>query len=72
MNTIDKILLTIAIFILLFTVTVIVLFCLFQSTPDTLVECVFGLMGSEVIITAVIWYMKRRFNLIKDEDNEDE
>ena len=69
MTTLDKILLTIAIFILLFTITMIVIFCLFQSTPDTLVECVFGLAGNEAIVTAIIWYMKRRFKLKENKEN---
>ena len=72
MNTLDKILLTIAIFILLFTITMIVIFCLFQSTPDTLVECVFSLCGGEAVITFLLWYAKRRFNLLKDNEDDDD
>ena len=60
MNTIDKILLGCAIFILVFTITMIVLFCVFQSTPDVLIESVFGLMSGEVVITFVIWWIKRK------------
>ena len=60
MNTIDKILITLASFIFGFTITMIVIFCIYQVTPDTLIECVYSLAGSEAIITAVIWYAKKK------------
>lgn len=60
MNTIDKILLSCAIFLVLFTVCMIVIFCIYQSVPDTLVDAVFGLMGSEVFITFAIWWIKKK------------
>ena len=60
MTTLDKILLFVAIFILLFTITMIVIFCLFQSTPDTLIESVFGLVSGEAFITFVIWWIKKK------------
>ena len=66
MNTIDKILIGCAIFILLFTITMIVIFCLFQSTPDTLVECVFGLFSGETVITFFIWWIKKKSAARKD------
>ena len=59
MNTIDKILLTLAGFIFGFTVTMIVLFCIFQVTPDTLIECVFACCASEAVITFAIWWIKK-------------
>ena len=73
MNTIDKILLGLVGFLIGFTITIIILFCIFQSTPDTLVECVFSLAGSEAIITAVIWYVKKKYakdNRRKKNDGE--
>ncbi len=39
---IDKVLITVAIFDALFVITMIVLFCLYQSVPDTLIISVFG------------------------------
>ena len=60
MNTIDKILLSCAIFLVMFTVCMIVIFCIYQSVPDTLVDAVFGLMGSEAIITFAIWWVKKK------------
>ena len=60
MNTIDKILIACAIAVIVFTVTMIVIFCIFQSVPDTLIDAVFGLMGSEAIITFAIWWVKKK------------
>lgn len=59
MNTIDKILLTLAGFIFGFTVTMIVIFCIYQVTPDTLIECVFACVSSEAVITFAIWWIKK-------------
>lgn len=69
MNTIDKILIACAIAVIVFTVTMIVIFCIFQSVPDTLIDAVFGLMGSEAIITFAIWWIKKKANR-KDKDND--
>lgn len=60
MNTIDKILLACAIFLLLFTISMIVIFCIYQSVPDTLIDSVFSLMGGEAVITFVIWWVKKK------------
>lgn len=71
MNTIDKILLACAITLLLFTVTMIVIFCVYQVTPDTLIECVFACCSSEAVITFAIWWIKKKANR-KDKDNDRE
>lgn len=71
LNTIDKILLTLAGFIFGFTVTMIVIFCIYQVTPDTLIECVFACCSSEVVITFAIWWIKKKANR-KDKDNDRE
>lgn len=60
MNTIDKILLVCASVLLAFTITMIVIFCLFQSVPDTLIQCVFGALAGEGMITFAIWWIKKR------------
>lgn len=60
MNTIDKILIACAIAVIFFTITMIVIFCIFQSVPDTLIDAVFGLMGSEAVITFAIWWIKKK------------
>ena len=62
MTTIDKILLACAIVLVLFTVSMIVIFCVYQAVPDTLIDAVYGLAGSEAIITALIWYAKKKIN----------
>lgn len=60
MSTIDKVLLGLVGFLFGFTVSMIVIFCIFQVTPDTLIECVFSCAGCEAIITFAIWHIKRR------------
>ena len=59
MNTIDKILLACSIFLLLFTIVMIVIFCIYQSVPDTLIDSVFGIFSCEAFITMAIWAIKR-------------
>lgn len=69
MSTIDKILCGLVAFLIAFIITIIILFCIYQSTPDTLVECVFTLCGSEAIITAIIWYVKKKYTR-RDKDGK--
>ena len=66
LNTIDKILITLASFIFGFTITMIVIFCIYQVTPDTLIECVFACCSSEAVITFAIWWIKKKANNKKD------
>lgn len=58
-NDIDKILLFCAISIILFTLTMIVLFCIYQSVPDTLITAFFGLFTAEGCICWRIWNKKQ-------------
>lgn len=67
MNTIDKILIGLAVFVLAFVLTMIVLFCIFQSVPDTLIECVFTLASSEAVITFAIWWIKKKHGGTKND-----
>lgn len=60
MNTLDKILIGCSIFLILFTITMIVIFCCYQTTPDVLIESVFSLFSAEAVITMVIWWIKRK------------
>lgn len=46
-NVFDKILLIMALFILLFVVAMIIIFCVYQSIPDSLIMGVFGLCAGE-------------------------
>lgn len=66
MKTLDKILLILGVFIGLFIITMIVLFCIFQSIPDTLVVAVLGSGTSEAVLTCVITCIKKKAR-IKDD-----
>ena len=66
MNTIDKILFGLVGFIIGFTISMIVIFCIFQSIPDVLVECVFTAGCSEAIITFAIWWLKKKYGNQKE------
>ena len=77
MTTIDKILIAIVGFLLGFSITMIVLFCIFQQVPDTLIECFFGVAGSEFVISFCIWWIKKKYGKNvsktcqdKEKDNE--
>ena len=60
MNTIDKILISCAIAVIAFTVAMIVIFCIFQSIPDTLVDNFYNLFTGEAVITFLIWWIKKK------------
>ena len=70
MNTLDKVLISLAVFIIIFTITIIVLFCVFQAIPDTLVNAVFGVVSSETVLTFLIWYLKRKGQKKNEKVNE--
>lgn len=52
--TMDRILVAMGIFLVLFAITMIILFVLFQSTPDALIMAVFGICGFECGAMAAI------------------
>ena len=70
MSTIDKILISCALAVIVFTVTMIVIFCIYQSTPDTLIECFFGLFTGEAFITFAIWWIKKNYTRRTKEDGK--
>ena len=73
MSTIDKILIICGIAVIVFTITIIVIFCIFQSIPDVLVENFFNLFTGETFITFAIWWVKKRYTRRnKDEDKVNE
>ena len=73
MSTIDKILILCGIAVIVFTVTMVVIFCIFQSIPDVLVENFFNLFTGETFITFAIWWVKKRYTRrTKDEDKINE
>lgn len=69
MSTIDKILISCAIAVIVFTVTMIVIFCIFQSVPDTLIENFFNLFTGEIVLTFCIWWIKKKYS--KEKGNEE-
>ena len=61
LNTLDRILIGCAAFLVSFTITMVVVFILFQNVPDTLITSVFSVLGGEVTLTFIIWYIKKRY-----------
>ena len=54
MKTRNKVLLALGIFIAAFIITMIVIFCVYGSTPDMLIQYVLGAGGLEALILAGI------------------
>lgn len=51
--------------IIIFTIVMIILFCLYQQVPDVLVTCYYGCFAGEVLMAALIKIMK-----LKGEDRD--
>lgn len=60
LKTLDLILLLMGVFLLLFTVTMIVLWVTTGGVPDTLIGCVFGACIGEAGITGMITNTKNK------------
>ncbi len=60
LNTIDKVLIFCTAVLLIFTIVMIVIFCIYQSIPDTLVGAVFSAFGVETINTVMIYKDKKK------------
>ena len=60
LNTIDKILIFCTVLLLIFTITMIIIFCIYQSVPDTLIGAFFSAFGVETINTVIIYKDKKR------------
>lgn len=60
MTTIDRILLGCAVTIIVFTITMVVIFCIFQAVPDTLIDNFYNLFTGEAVITFLIWWIKKK------------
>lgn len=60
MNTMDKILLIIGIFLLLFTIIMIWMFSTYNTVPDTLITCVFAATTGELGVMGWIKTCKER------------
>ena len=71
LNTLDKILIGCASFLVSFTITMVVVFIVFQDVPDTLITSVFGVLGGEISLTFVIWYIKKRYARKYEKEDRD-
>ncbi len=58
------------VFAVLFTITMIVLFCLYQSTPDVLIGAVFGALFGELGCCTLIYKIKYPKAFKNDEEEE--
>lgn len=67
MKTLDKIIIILGIFLGLFIITMVVLFCIFQTVPDVLIQCVCGSSALELFFSAWITVTKKK---IGDEDDD--
>ena len=70
MGTLNKILIVIAGALLVFTITMIVIFCKYQSVPDTLIVSFFGACTGECGLSAIIRIMKNKALGSSDKDGE--
>ena len=68
-KTSNMVLLVLGVFLLAFIVTMIVLFCLFQAVPDTLIQYTLGAGGVEALVLAGIKISKV---VAGDKDPEEE
>lgn len=80
-GTMNFILVLIGVVMLIFTVTMTVLFCIYGTIPDTLVTCVFSVLGGECGIMGWIrtskerhrerkWEVEDRSQAKEEHDNE--
>lgn len=67
MKTLDKILLILGIFLGLFIITMIILFCIYQSIPDTLVVAVLGSGSSEALFCCIVTCIKKKAHIKEGE-----
>ena len=68
LNTLDKIIMILGIFLGLFITTMIIIFICFQSVPDVLIQCVLGSSTLELFFTAWITVVKKKAG-IQDDDS---
>ena len=59
-HTMDVILIVLGIALAVFTIAMIIVFCIYQSVPDTLIGCVFGAITGECGFMALIQGAKER------------
>lgn len=54
----DKVLISVAVFDLIFVIAMVIVFCIFQSVPDTLIMAVFGATFGECGCCAYVFKQK--------------
>lgn len=59
LKTMDKILIIMAVAMCIFTIAMVVIFCIFQAVPDTLITAFFGACGAEGGFMGVIQVAKK-------------
>ena len=69
-KTLDKVLLYVGIFLFVFVILMIIIFCVKDSIPDTLVSCVLGAGAVELLLSAWIKNTKTKYEQKDNEDNE--
>lgn len=69
-GTMDFILFIMFVSLMLFTIVMIVLFCVFQNVPDVLIQCFFTAFGAEGGFMAVIAVAKKITEKENDDGNE--
>ncbi len=70
MKTMDVILVLIGVFLLLFTVAMVVVFVVCGSVPDTLITCVFAALGGECGVMGWIRTAKEKYRDKERDKNE--
>lgn len=68
MKTLDKILVIVAIFLFCFIAIMVITFWKFQSVPDVLITCVLGTGTAELIVSALITIVKKKYEVKDGED----
>lgn len=76
LGVMNFILILVGIFLLIFTITMIILFVAYGSVPDTLVTCVFAALGGECGVMGWIKTTKERYKdrewELEDRENGEE
>lgn len=70
MNTSKKILIILSVFLFLFVLAMIVIFCIKDSIPDTLVTCVFAACTGELSVLG--WIKNTKTKYLNEGDYEDD
>lgn len=70
LNTLDKVLIILALFLFVFIVSTVIIYTVKDWQYDTLITCVMGGGGAEVIATAVIQVAKYKHKDKGESDDE--